>query len=158
MTTGRDIARGLRKAYMLMHRQTQSLLSGYGYTAVQYVLLALLKIEDGITQQELTRRASSDANTVRATLLLLERDGMVVRRSHKTDRRARRILLTDKGRRTYSKLSAELKPLQDALLSSFNAEEAETLVANLNHIAEAMRQWEQRSELRLNSFEKRREN
>lgn len=143
MTTGRDIARGLRTAYMLMHRQTQSLLAGYGFTAVQYVLLALLKIEDGITQQELTRRASSDPNTVRATLLLLERHGMVVRRSHKTDRRAWRILLTDKGRRTYSKLSAALKPLQDALLSSFNAEEADTLVANLNHIVEAMRRWEQ---------------
>jgi DNA-binding MarR family transcriptional regulator len=63
---------------------------------------------------------------------------MVVRRSHTTDRRARRILLTDKGRRTYSKLSAALKPLQDALLSPFSAEEAATLVANLNHIAEAM--------------------
>ena len=144
MTTGRDIARGLRQAYMLMHRQTQSLLSGYGFTAVQYVLLALLNNEDGVTQQELTRRASSDPNTVRATLLLLERDSLVVRRSHKTDRRARRILLTDKGRRTYSKLSAALKPLQDALLSPFSADEAETLVANLNHIVEAMRRWEQR--------------
>jgi DNA-binding MarR family transcriptional regulator len=129
---------------MLMHRQTQSLLSGYGFTAVQYVLLALLNNEDGVTQQELTRRASSDPNTVRATLLLLERDGLVVRRSHRTDRRARRILLTDKGRRTYTKLSAALKPLQDALLSPFSADEAQTLVADLNHIVEAMRRWEQR--------------
>ena len=144
MTTGRDIARGLRQAYMLMHRQTQLLLSGDGFASVQYVLLALLKIEDGITQQELTRRASSDPNTVRATLLLLERDGMVVRRLHKTDRRARQILLTDKGRQTYSTLSAALKPLQDALLSPFNAKAAETLVDNLNHIVEAMRQRGQR--------------
>ena len=143
MTTGRDIARGLRAAYMLMHRQTQSLLSDYDFTAVQYVLLARLNTVDGITQQELTRRASSDPNTVRATLLLLERDGMVVRRSHETDRRARRILVTENGRRTYSKLSAALKPLQDALLSPFSAEEAETLVAELNRIVEAMRQWEQ---------------
>ncbi len=143
MTTGRDIARGLRTAYMLMHRQTQSLLSDYDFTAVQYVLLALLNIEDGITQQELTRRASSDPNTVRATLSLLERDGMVVRRSHETDRRARKILVTEKGRRTYAKLSAALKPLQDALLSPFSAEEAETLVADLNRIVEAVRQWEQ---------------
>jgi DNA-binding MarR family transcriptional regulator len=144
MMSGRDIARGLRQAYMLMHRQTQSLLSEYGFTAVQYVLLALLKIEDGITQQELTRRASSDPNTVRATLLLLERDGLVVRRSHRMDRRARSIMLTDKGRRTYTKLSAALKPLQDALLSPFGAEEADTLVANLNQIVEAMREWERR--------------
>jgi len=48
------------------HRQSQSLLSGYNVTADQYVLLALLNIEDGITQQELTRRASSDPNTVRS--------------------------------------------------------------------------------------------
>jgi DNA-binding MarR family transcriptional regulator len=144
MTNGRDIARGLRTAYVLMHRHTQSLLSEYDFTPFKYVLLALLSIEDGITQQELTRRASSDANTVRATLLLLERDGIVVRRSHKTDRRARKILVMDKGRRTYAKLSAALKPLQDALLSPFDAEEAETLAADLNRIIEALRQWEQR--------------
>jgi DNA-binding MarR family transcriptional regulator len=53
-------------------------------------------------------------------------------------------MLTDKGRRTYTKLSAALKPLQDALLSPFGAEEADTLVANLNQIVEAMREWERR--------------
>jgi MarR family transcriptional regulator for hemolysin len=120
------------------------LLSDYGMTAVQYVLLALLNIEDAITQHELTRRASSDPNTVGATLLLLERDGMVVRQPDKKDRRARRILLTDKGRQTYVKLSAALKPLQDALLSPFNAEEAEAFVDHLHRIAVAMTEWEQR--------------
>jgi hypothetical protein len=45
MTTGSEIARGLRAAYMLMHRQTQALLSGYDFTPVQYVLLALLNVE-----------------------------------------------------------------------------------------------------------------
>lgn len=144
MATGRDIARGLRTAYMLMHRQTQSLLSDYDFTPVQYVLLALLSNEDSITQQELTRRASSDPNTVRATLLLLERDGMLKRRSDKSDRRAKRIELTAKGRRAYSKLSAALKPLQQAILFPFGPGEAEALVAHLNRVAEAMRQWEQR--------------
>ena len=144
MTTGSDIARGLRAAYMLMHRQTQTLLSDYDFTAVQYVLLRLLITEDGITQQELTRRASSDPNTIRGTLLLLERKGMIVRKSHKADRRAKNIRLTEKGRRTYSKLSAVLKPLQVALLSPFSAEEAEAFVAHLNRVAEAMRRWEKR--------------
>ncbi len=128
---------------MLMHRQTQALLSNYDFTPVQFVLLGLLSTEDGITQQELTRRASSDPNTIRGTLLLLERVGMVVRRSHKTDRRAKKIHLTEKGRRTHAKLSAVLKPLQEALLSPFTAKEAETLVAHLSRIAEAMRRWEQ---------------
>jgi DNA-binding MarR family transcriptional regulator len=139
VTTGRDIARGLRAAYMLMHRQTHAVLSGDGFTPVQYVLLALLEAEDGITQQELTRRASSDPNTIRATLLILERNGMVVRREHLSDRRAKAIQLTAEGRRTYAKLSAALKPLQEALLAPFNADEAATLVSGLSRIADAMR-------------------
>jgi DNA-binding MarR family transcriptional regulator len=143
MTTGSDIARGLRAAYVLMHRQTQALLSDYDFTAVQYVLLRLLNTEEGITQQELTRRATSDPNTIRGTLLLLERKGMVVRKAHKTDRRAKNIQLTAKGRRTYSKLSAALQPLQVALLSLFSAEEAKAFVAHLNRVVEAMRGWEQ---------------
>jgi DNA-binding MarR family transcriptional regulator len=142
MATGRDIARGLRAAYKLMHRQTQALLSDHDFTAVQFVLLGLLKVEDGITQQELTCRASSDPNTIRATLLLLERGGMVVRRSDKTDRRAKKIHLTAKGRRTHAKLSTVLKPLQEALLFPFTANEAEALTAYLSRVAEAMRQWE----------------
>lgn len=125
-----------------MHRQTQALLAPYDVTPVQYVLLALLDTEDGITQQELTRRASSDPNTIRATLLLLERGGAVTRRSRKVDRRAKHIYLTAKGRRTYSNLSAALKPLQDAMLAPFNPVEAKALVAHLHHLADATRSWE----------------
>jgi MarR family transcriptional regulator for hemolysin len=144
MATGRDIARGLRAAYKLMHRQTQTLLADYDFTAVQFVLLGLLSADDGISQQELTCRASSDPNTIRATLLLLERGGLIVRRSDKTDRRAKKIYLTAKGRRTHITLSTVVKPLQDALLSPFTANEADAITAHLSRIAEAMRQWERR--------------
>jgi DNA-binding MarR family transcriptional regulator len=71
--------------------------------------------------------------------LILERNGMVVRREHLSDRRAKAIQLTAKGRRTHAKLSAALKPLQEALLAPFNADEAATLVSGLARIAEAMR-------------------
>jgi DNA-binding MarR family transcriptional regulator len=125
-----------------MHRQTQSRLSKYDFTPLQYVLLALLCTEDGITQQELTARATSDANTVRATLLLLERKGVLVRKSDEGDRRARRITVTAKGLRVYEQLSATLKPLQDVLLSTFSDDEAEVFVEHLNRIAEAVTQQE----------------
>ena len=38
-------------------------------TADQFVLLSALADADGVTQQELVRRVSSDPNTVRAMLL-----------------------------------------------------------------------------------------
>jgi DNA-binding MarR family transcriptional regulator len=142
MATGKDIARCLKMAYALMHRQTQSLLSQHNMTADQYVLLALLFIEDGINQKELTLRAASDPSTVRAMLVLMEDKGFVVRKSHETDRRAHRILLTAKGRRIYTKLATVLKPLQDALLSPFNKQETKQLVDYFQKIGDAMRQWE----------------
>ena len=98
METGHDIAMGLRAAYLSMHRQTNSHLAPFGLTADQFVILALLTEKDGITQQHLTRLASSDPNTIRAMLVLLEKRALVKRRRHPTDGRALRITITRKGR------------------------------------------------------------
>jgi DNA-binding MarR family transcriptional regulator len=145
LTTGRDIARRLRRAYLLMHRQTQALLSSYDLTADQYVLLALLSIEDGVTQNEITQRASSDPNTVRAMLVLLEDKGLVIRKRHATDRRARQVLITPKGRRLHAKLIVVLRPLQEALAAPMTNFEADALIESLDRVAEAMTQWEMRA-------------
>jgi DNA-binding MarR family transcriptional regulator len=144
MATGHDIAMSLRAAYRSMHRQTNAHLARCGATADQFVLLSLLVEQDGMTQQELVRKASSDPNTVRAMLLLLEKRGVVARGRHPTDGRARRITLTRNGRQTYGKLLAEIRPLQERLLALFRAEEAETLVVFLGRISKAMAKLERR--------------
>ncbi|MBN1805402.1 MAG: MarR family transcriptional regulator [Sedimentisphaerales bacterium] len=147
MTTGHDLAMGLRAAYLLMHRQTNSFLAPFGMTADQFVLLSLLVCEDGITQQELTQRASSDPNTIRAMLVRMENNGFVARGRHPTDGRARKITLTFKGRRTCAKLSAEIMPLQQALLSTLKTKDAEKLNIFLNRISDAMMQWERENQI-----------
>src|SRR5438045_3757932 len=112
----------LRFAYWAMHRRADALLARHRVTADQFGLLVLLSEEDegareigstsenGVTQQELVRRASSDPNTVRAMLVLLERGGLVSRRPHLTDGRARSVVLTAKGRRTLQRLWLECAP------------------------------------------------
>jgi DNA-binding MarR family transcriptional regulator len=142
MTAGKDIARGLKIAYALMHRQTQALLSRHGMTADQFVLLALLCLEDGLTQNELAHRAASDPNTIRAMLVLMEDKGLVFRKPHENDRRAHKVILTPKGRGLYVKLDKVLRPLQDALLAPFEKPEAKRLVDYLRRITDAMRQWQ----------------
>lgn len=138
MKTGHDIAMGLRAAYLSMHRQTNSHLAPFGMTADQFVLLALLIEKDGITQQELARRASSDPNTIRAMLVLLENRGLVKRRRHPTDARALRITITRKGRQAYAKLSAAIRPLQNRLSSPFQAKEINMMIKSLGKVSEAM--------------------
>ena len=144
MATGHEIAMGLRAAYWTMHRQTDACFAKYGVTANQFVLLALLAEEDGITQQQLVRRACSDANTVRAMLVLLESRGLVARGQHPDDGRARNVTLTRKGRQTYDRLLEESEPLREKLLAVFQPEETDTLVGFLERIFEAMVQIEQR--------------
>jgi DNA-binding MarR family transcriptional regulator len=97
MTAGYDIAMGLRAAYLLMHHQTNSLLAPFETTADQFVLLSLLADKDGITQQELTRRASSDPNTTRAMLVRMENNGIITRNQLPTDGWAHMVRLTCVG-------------------------------------------------------------
>jgi DNA-binding MarR family transcriptional regulator len=138
MASGHEIAMGLRAAYWAMHRQTEASLVAEGVTADQFVLLSLLAEQDGITQQELVRRASSDANTIRVMLVRMEKRGLVTRGKHPTDGRARSVALTRKGRQIHHKLWSQSEPVRDRLMDVFESEEADTLLEFLTRISAAM--------------------
>jgi DNA-binding MarR family transcriptional regulator len=138
MAAGNQIPMGLRAAYLAMHRQTNLALAIHKATADQFVLLDILAEHDGITQQELVRRASSDPNTIRAMLVLLEKRCLVARDDHPTDGRAWCVTLTRKGRQTYERLCADTEPLRASLLAVLRQDESDTLLELLARISEAM--------------------
>jgi DNA-binding MarR family transcriptional regulator len=138
IATASQLPLALRAAYLAMHRQTDACLARHGCTADQLVLLGLLARDDGITQQELARRASSDPNTIRAMLVLLEERGLIARGGHPTDGRARSVTLTGKGRRLQDRLWASSEPLRERLRGLFDSEEARTLVDLLSRVAEGL--------------------
>jgi len=140
MASGHEIAMGLRAAYWAMHRQTEAGLAAHGVTADQFVLLSLLAERDGVTQQELVRRASSDANTIRAMLILLEKRGLVTREKHPTDGRARSVALTRRGRQTHERLWSQSEEVRERLLAAFEPQEAELVAEYLGRILDAMTQ------------------
>jgi DNA-binding MarR family transcriptional regulator len=138
MTSGHEVAMALRAAYLAMHRRSDAHFARHGVTADQFVLLSILTREDALTQQQLARRASSDPNTVRAMLLLLEGRGLVARQRHPTDRRARSVALTAQGRRTYAKLWAASEPVRARLLAALEPDEVSTLLGLLDRVTRAM--------------------
>jgi DNA-binding MarR family transcriptional regulator len=138
MTSGREIARALRAAYLALHRQTNDCFARYGVTADQFVLLSALAEADAVTQQDLVRRVSSDPNTVRAMLVLLERRGLVARERHPADGRARCVTLTAKGRQVFQNLWSRSEPLRARLLEAFQPNEVTALVALLHRVAEVL--------------------
>lgn len=135
---GHELAKALRAAYLGLHRQTDAQFTRWGVTANQFVVLAELSEEDALTQRELVTRTTSDPSTLRAMLVLLERRGFVERREHPSDKRARSVSLTRKGRSTFEGMWADSQDLRRRLVASLKPGEAKGLVAALKRIAATM--------------------
>jgi DNA-binding MarR family transcriptional regulator len=135
---GHELAMSLRAAYLAMHRRTGAALARTGVTADQFVVLAALSEDDALTQRALVSRTASDPNTVRAMLVLLEHRGLIKRRPHPSDGRARSVALTQKGRIVLRRLWRESECLRLALVTALSAGEATALVDQLRRIAKAL--------------------
>jgi DNA-binding MarR family transcriptional regulator len=135
---GHELAMSLRAAYLVMHRRTGAALARTGVTADQFVVLSALSEADALTQRELVSRTSSDPNTMRAMLVLLERQGLIKRRPHPSDGRARSVSLTRTGRNTFRSLWRESEPLRIALVTALAPAEATALVDQLRRIAKTL--------------------
>jgi DNA-binding MarR family transcriptional regulator len=138
MTDGHEIAMALRAAYLALHRRSGARFDRHGVTADQFVLLAALAGGDAVTQRALARRTSSDPNTVRAMLLLLERRGLVARPPHPSDGRARSARLTPEGLRVYRTLWAAGEPVRARLLAALGPGEPAALLDMLARVTRAM--------------------
>lgn len=81
-------------------REIRAALAPFGLTHVQFVLLAVLASLDGeaaVTQRDLAERAVTDPMMTSQVLRTLEEKGLVERRQHPTDRRARVLSITQEG-------------------------------------------------------------
>ncbi|MBA4017789.1 MAG: MarR family transcriptional regulator [Pirellula sp.] len=139
MLDGHAWAMLLRTAYLAVHRAADAVMALHRLTADQFVLLTLLAECDGVMQQDLVRRSGSDPNTVRAMLVLLERRGLVRRRAHADDGRARSVELTARGRSlqtTLWKTSAALRSRVTAAIPAGARSAMEAALRSLAAIAD----------------------
>ena len=128
----------LRAAYLALHRHSDACFSKHGVTADQFVMLATLTRGTALTQRELARRMASDASTVRAMLVLLERQGLVRRETHPTDSRARTVELTFIGKRKFNQVWKAGERIRAQIFNSMQPHESEILVRLLNKISETL--------------------
>lgn len=133
-----ELPMALRGAYLAMHRQSDAEFAAYGVTADQFVLLATLARGNALTQRELARRMSSDPSTVRAMLVLLEKQGLVQRDMHPSDARARTVALTASGKRKFRKLWEAGESIRTQMFEALEPEEFGTLVRLLTRIADSL--------------------
>ena len=70
-----------------------------GIVPGQFPALLALWEKDGLTQKELLAQVAIEQATLANTLTRMERDGLIVRKEHPADARARKIHLTAKARK-----------------------------------------------------------
>lgn len=136
--TQSELPLALRAAYLALHRRSEAAFAAHGVTADQFVLLATLAQGDALTQRELARRMPSDPSTVRAMLVLLERQGLVQRHVHPSDSRARTVALTVAGTSKFRQLWTDGEPIRAQMVGSLGADELSMLVSLLKKVAESL--------------------
>ena len=88
----------LAKAYQRACSLFKERFDPYDLTPQQFGLLGFLWRQDGQSQAELSQRSQIDRTTMGGLVDRLEKEGLVRRAPHPEDRRAYRILLTQKGK------------------------------------------------------------
>ena len=134
----RNLPLALRSAYLALHRRTDAVLSPLGLTADQFVLMLALTEDETLTQKELADRISSDPSTIRAMLVLLEKKGMIIRRQHPKDLRAKAVSLSATGRKKAKQAWSVSQPIRNQMNGSLEREQASMLIECLNPLANSL--------------------
>jgi DNA-binding MarR family transcriptional regulator len=110
------------------HTRVAAALESLGLTPPLFGLLNLLGALQGASQQELGKAMGVDPSTMVALIDELEGSGLAKRQPHPTDRRARAVVLTPKGRRLRERGRQKASQVEDEVLGGLSAADRRELV------------------------------
>jgi DNA-binding MarR family transcriptional regulator len=113
------------------HTRTAEALGTVGLTPALFALLNVIGAREGAIQQELGSALGIDRSTMVSLIDQLESAGLAKRRPSATDRRAREIVITPKGRRLLQRARGLIAQVEDEVLAGLDADERRELLALL---------------------------
>ena len=113
------------------HTRVAARLESVGLTPALFGLLNVLGAREGAIQQELGSAMGIDPSTMVSLIDQLEAAGLAKRRPRPTDRRAREIVITPKGRRALERGRAMAAQVEDEVLRGLTAGERRELLTLL---------------------------
>lgn len=113
------------------HTRAAQVLGSVGLTTALFALLNVINAREGAIQQELGSALGIDRSTMVSLIDELESAGLARRRPSATDRRAREIAITPKGRRLLQRARGLILQVEDEVLAGLTAEERHELLTLL---------------------------
>lgn len=129
----------LRRAWYSLNQAFRHRIAHLGVTPDQYSILRWLQEGDprGLTQQTLTDLMASDPNTITSILQRMEKAGLITRRAHETDKRARRVCVEPAGREAFKTAYEIATELQREILENIPTTRRDRFLKDLEIVAEA---------------------
>jgi DNA-binding MarR family transcriptional regulator len=113
------------------HTRIARALGALGLTPALFGVLNLLGAREGAIQQEIGAAMGIDPSTMVSLIDELEAAGLAKRRPHPTDRRAREVAVTPKGRRVLKRARELAMQVEDDVLRGLTAAERRQMLALL---------------------------
>jgi MarR family transcriptional regulator, lower aerobic nicotinate degradation pathway regulator len=113
------------------HTRTAAAFETIGLTPALFAVLNVVGARDGAIQQELGAALGIDPSTMVSLIDQLESEGVAERRLCPTDRRAREIAITPKGRRRLERARQMVSKVEDEVLRGLTDEERRRLLTLL---------------------------
>jgi DNA-binding MarR family transcriptional regulator len=121
----------LFRLWRASHTRIAEALKSLGLTPALFALLNVLGAREGAIQQELSSAMGIDPSTMVLLIDELEGAGLAKRRPHPTDRRAREVVITPKGRRTLEQARGLALLVEDDVLGGLTTDERRQLLTLL---------------------------
>jgi DNA-binding MarR family transcriptional regulator len=115
-------------------RSLQQRAAGLGFSPGQFPILTELWSEDGLTQKQLLERVDIEQATMANTLSRMQRDGLIERKPHPSDKRAQLIFLTPKAAAMQGEAIKAAMAADQDLFKGFRAFERELLLEYIRRI------------------------
>jgi DNA-binding MarR family transcriptional regulator len=130
----------VRRAWLSMRAALDAELRAYGLSTAQYATLMILADDPGRTPAEIGRKVASSRQAATELLAGLERDGLITRRPHPSDRRTQQAHLTDAGRRRLAAAKVAVARREAELEAAFTAAQRADVRAWLDAVSVACEQ------------------
>lgn len=124
----------INQASRLLMRHFEERLRPLDFGVAYLPVVAALRENAALLQKELAARAQVEQPTMAALLTRMERDGLIAREPHPSDKRAHHILLTAKAKARLPRAKELLSAVAEQATLGFSEGERATLIALLRRV------------------------
>lgn len=134
-----SIGYALKQAQHAMRTRMDAQLREYGLSVPKYSVMAALEKAEGMSNADLARRAFVTPQSMQGILSLMEKDGLIKRQPHKTNKRIQTTYLTDKARQLLGEAHQIAMESEQAAIDAISPDDPIKFRNQLLKIVESLR-------------------